>query len=78
MFIVSKFRVFFVAFFFTVVLILAVSLRNTNDRVVYELCTYRAQINQLKQELGVKQLQLESMINPAAIAQRLDKFDNDS
>ena len=75
---VSQFRFCFVVFVFTTILIFAVSLRYANDRVFYELCVYRSQINQLKQELGVKQLQLESIINPAAIQQRLDKLNNDS
>jgi hypothetical protein len=38
----------------------------------YMLCTYKAEQSQLKQELWQKQLQLESLINPAAISQRLD------
>ena len=75
---ISQFRVFFVAFFFTVVLIFTVALRNTNDRIFYERCIYRSQVNELKQELGVKQLRLESLINPAAIQQRLDELNNDS
>ena len=78
MFTISQFRFFFVAFFFTMILIFAVSLRNTNDRVFYKLCTYRVEINQLKQELGVKQLRLESLINPAVVQKRLDAFNNDS
>ena len=78
MLIVSQFRVFYVAFFFTVILIFTVALRNANDRNFYELCKYRAQVNQLKQELGVKQLQLECIINPAAIHKRLNELNNDS
>ncbi len=77
MLIISQFRVFYVAFFFTVVLIFAVALRNANDRNFYELCVYRAQVNQLKQELGVKQLRLESLINPALIKKRLEELNND-
>ncbi len=73
MFIVSQFRFCFVIFFFTVVLIIAVSLRNANNRIFYELCTYRVQANQLRQELGVKQLRFESLTNPAAIEQHLEK-----
>ena len=75
---VSQFRFCFVIFFFTVILIIAVSLRNANNRILYELCLYRAQVNQLKQELGVKQLQFENLTNPAAVKQRLDKLKNDS
>ena len=78
MLIISQFRVFFVAFFFTVVLLFTVALRNANDRIFYELCQYRAQVNQLKQELGVKQLRLESLINPAAVQRRLNELNNGS
>ena len=78
MFRISQLRLLYVTFFFTVVLIIAVALRNANDRIFYERCTYRSQVNQLKQELGVKQLRLESLINPAAIQQRLDELNNDS
>ena len=74
---ISQLRLFYVTFFFTVVLIIAVALRNANDRIFYERCTYRSQVNQLKQELGVKQLRLESLINPAAIQQRLNELNND-
>ena len=78
MLIISQFRVFYIAFFFTVMLIFAVALRNANDRNFYELCVCRAQVNQLKQELGVKQLRLESLINPAVIKKRLEELNNDS
>ena len=78
MFIISQFRLFFVVFFFTVLLIIAVSLRNANNRMIYELCVYRAEVNQLKQELGVKQLRFESLTNPAAIQARLDELNEDS
>ena len=78
MFIISQFRFCFVVFFFTVLLIIAVSLRNANNRIIYELCIYRSEVNQLKQELGVKQLRFESLTNPAAIQERLDKLNKDS
>ncbi len=78
MFIISQFRLCFVVFFFTVLLIIAVSLRNANNRIIYELCVYRSEVNQLKQELGVKQLRFEGLINPAAIQARLEKLDKDS
>jgi hypothetical protein len=78
MFIISQIRFCFVVFFFTVILIIAVLLRNANNRILYELCLYRAQVSQLKQELGVKQLQFENLTNPAAVKQRLDKLKNDS
>ena len=69
----SQFRFVFVVFCFTAVLIFAVYLRNANDRIFNELCVCNAEQSQLKQELGTKQLLLESLINPAAISQRVDK-----
>jgi hypothetical protein len=78
MFKVSQFRFCFVIFFFTVLLIIAVSLRDANNRIIYELCVFRSQVSQLKQELGVKQLRFESITNPSAIQERLDKLNEDS
>lgn len=78
MFIISQFRFFFAVLCLTAILIFAVYLRDANNRIFYELCTYRADINQLKQELGAKQLRLESLINPAAISQRLNEFNEDN
>jgi hypothetical protein len=67
----SQFRFVFVVFCFTAVLIFAVWLRSTNNRIFYELCACNAEMSRLKQELGTKQLLLESLINPAAISQRV-------
>ena len=69
----SQFRFVFVIFCFTAVLIFAVYLRSANNRIFYELCACNAEQSQLKQELGTKQLLLESLINPAAISQRVDE-----
>jgi hypothetical protein len=78
MFMISQFRFVFAVLCLTAVLIFAVYLRDANNRIFYRLCTHRTEINQLKQELGVKQLRLESLINPAAISQRLNELDNDN
>jgi len=69
----SQLRFVYVVFCFTAVLIFAVYLRNANDRIFYEITACQAEQSQLKQELGTKQLMLESLINPAAISQRVDK-----
>jgi len=69
----SRFCFGFVIFFFTAVLILTVALRSANNRVFYKLCTVRAKQSRLKQRLWQKQLQLENLINPAAVSQRLDE-----
>jgi hypothetical protein len=73
-----QFRFVFVVFCFTAVLIFAVYLRSANNRVFYELCEYNAEQNRLKQDLGTKQLLLESLINPAAISQRVEESNTDN
>jgi len=67
----TQVRFVFIVFYLTAVLIFTVHLRSTNNRIFYELCKQKAQQNRLKQALWRKQLQLESLINPAAISQRL-------
>jgi len=67
----SQFRFVFVVFCFTAILIFAVYLRSANNRIFYERCECEAEQSQLKQQLGTKQLLLESLINPAAISQRV-------
>jgi hypothetical protein len=66
-----QFRFVFIVFWVTAILILTVHLRNINNRIFYELCVRRAEQSQLKQHLWQKQLQLESLINPAAVSRRL-------
>jgi hypothetical protein len=67
----SQLRFVVVVFCFTAVLIFAVWLRSANNRIFYELCVCNAEISRLKQEIGTKHLLLESLINPAAISQRV-------
>jgi len=69
----SRFRFVFVIFYFTAVLILTVCLRSAGNRIFYKLCTVDAKQGRLKQQLWQKQLQLESLINPAAISERLNE-----
>ncbi len=66
-----QFRFVFVVFYFTAVLILAVYLRSANNRIFYQLYTLEAEQGWLIQELTQKQLQVEDLINPAAVSQRL-------
>jgi hypothetical protein len=74
----SQFRFVFVVFCFTAVLIFAVNLRSANNRIFYELCECNADMSRLKQELGTKQLLLESLINPAAISERVDESNTEN
>ncbi len=71
----SQFRFVLIVFYFTAVLIFAVYLRGANNRVFYKLSEYNAQQRQLKQELGQRQLLLESLINPAALTKRLNELE---
>ncbi len=66
-----QFRFVFVVFYFTAVLILAVYLRSANNRIFYQLITLQAEQSWLIQELTNKQLQVETLINPAAVSERL-------
>ena len=67
-----QFRFAFIVFYFTAILIFAVYLRSANNHIFYKFCTYRSEQSRLKQQLATKQLMLESLINPAAISQRLN------
>lgn len=62
----------FVVFYFTAILLFTVYLRSADNRIFYKLCTIGVEQNRLKQKLWQKQLQLESLINPAAVSERLD------
>ncbi len=66
------FRVVFVAFFFTSVMLFAAYLRNTNDRIFYKICVARAVQSRLKQQLAAKQLRLENLINPESVSRQID------
>jgi hypothetical protein len=66
------FRLVFVAFYFTSVMLFAAYLRNANDRTFYGICAARVSQNRLKQQLAGKQLRLENLINPASISQQID------
>jgi hypothetical protein len=67
----SRFRFVFVVFYLTAILIFTVCLRTTESRNFYKFCTINTEKNRLKQQLWQKQLQLESLINPAALSQHL-------
>jgi cytochrome c-type biogenesis protein CcmE len=72
----SQFRFFFVVFYVVAVLIFTVYLHRVNDRIFYRLCAEDIEQNQLKQQLWQKQLQVEGLINPAALSQRLEPQTN--
>ena len=68
----SGFRFVFAVLCFTGVLLFAVYLRSVNNRIFYQLCEEKVAQERLNEDLGQKQLRLESMINPAAISERLE------
>jgi len=67
----SRFRLVFVIFFFTGILILAVYLRSANNRIFYELSAQTGKQRQLNKDLADKQLRLERLINPSAVSERM-------
>ncbi|MHC4641083.1 MAG: hypothetical protein ACYS32_05515 [Planctomycetota bacterium] len=67
----SQFRFVFVVLFFTAVMIFVVCLRSANNRIFYQLYTLEVEQSWLVQELTQKQLQVESIINPAAVSERV-------
>jgi hypothetical protein len=66
------FRLVFVAFYFTSVMLFAAYLRNANDRTFYRICAARVFQNRLKQQLAGSQLRLENLINPASVSHQVD------
>ncbi len=69
----SRFRFVFVIFYFTGILILAVYLRNVNNRIFYELSVQTVEQRRLNKDLADKQLRLERLINPAAVSERVEE-----
>lgn len=55
-------------FYFAAVLLATVYLRASNDRISYKICRYTVEQNWLKQRLWQKQLEVEKLINPAAVS----------
>jgi len=69
----SRFRFVFVIFFLTGILILAVYLRSSNNRIFYELTTQTGKQRVLNKNLTDKQLRLEGLINPSAVSERIEQ-----
>jgi hypothetical protein len=68
-----EFRSIYVVFSFTAILIFSIYLRSVDNRIFYKLYTIRIEESRLKKELWQKQLELESLINPAAISERFSE-----
>ncbi len=69
----SRSRLIFVVFYFTVVLIGAVHLRVTASRVFNQWCKAHFAQDNLKLQLGDRQLKLEHLLNPSVIFERIEK-----
>jgi hypothetical protein len=70
----SQFRFIYVIFALTAVLVFAVHVRVTASRALYKFQIAHAKHNTLNAELKLKQLQLESLVNPAAVSRRLENI----
>jgi hypothetical protein len=68
----SQFRFIYVIVALTAVLVFAVHVRVTSSRVFYKFQVAHVKQNTLNAELKQTQLLLESMINPAAVSQKLE------
>lgn len=71
------FRLVYATLCLTALLIFAVYLRGAQNRTFYELRVCTAEATRLKQQLWRNQLRLESLINPAAISERLAEAPGD-
>ena len=69
----SRSRLIFVVFLLTIVLIGAVHLRISARRVFYRWRRAQVARNNLKLQLGDKQLKLEHLLNPSVISERIEK-----
>lgn len=67
----ARFRFIFIVLYLTVVLIFTVYLRSRENNLFYQLYTTSIRQKRLEQSLCQKQLQLESLINPAALSKRM-------
>jgi hypothetical protein len=67
-----RFRFVFVVFYIAAVLIFTVYLRSANNRIFNRLCTIDNEQERLEEQLRQKQLQLEGLINPASVSERLN------
>ena len=63
-----RFRLVFVVFFLTAVLIFAVYLRRARNHMLYKLYTVGIEQSQVEQRLSDNQLRLENLINPTAVS----------
>lgn len=66
----------FIIFCVTAVLLEAVYVRSVNNRLFYKFCQCTSEQSRLKQQLGNKQLQVESIINPASVWKSIGGLDN--
>ena len=66
-------RFSFIAIVITANLLFIVALRTSCDRIFYKRCECRWQQGRLRQQLGSKQLKLESLINPVKIIEHADE-----
>ncbi len=69
----SRSRLIFVVFYLTVVLIGAVHLRVSASRVFRQWREAHVAQDNLKLQLGAKQLKLEHLLNPSVISKRIEK-----
>ena len=70
----TQFRFAYIIFAVKVVLVYTVGIRTTSSRIFHRLEVVNLKQTRLNQTLRQKQLQIESIINPAAISERLERL----
>ena len=67
-------RLYFLIIIFTLtaIMLLTVYLRSANNRLFFQYYQSRGEQSRLKQQLTNKQLQVESIINPASVWKTMD------
>jgi len=68
-----RFCLLFAIGYFTAIGLFTVHLRSVNNHIVYRLYRLKADQDRLKQQLGGKQLRLESRTNPQSVSEQLER-----
>ncbi len=68
----SRCRLIFIVFFLTVVLIGAVHMRVSSSRVFFRCRRAIVEQDNLRLQLGRKQLKLEELLNPSVISEHVE------
>ena len=72
----TQFRFIYLVFLLTAALVFAVHVRSTSSRAFYKFRIAHLKQTRLNQNLRQEQLLMESLVNPAAISERLEQINS--